>query len=170
MSNQGAEQRFEDSHKHMAKTSDTSSHLQNHAHQLLKEHSIANGHNQQKGHEPQTLEFNPIKGFDPEAAMQGAANMIKHGVSEMGKQADHLGKEFDKTSVGKKIDEICDHDPAEKIALGTAAVGAGVVIGMVAAPEALLAAGITGTAAMLPAVAGVFGGATYQILHDRHKH
>ncbi len=109
-----------------------------------------------------------VQHIDFSDPFKGAADVVVHAAGAVDKAIDTGWNALDKDKNGHFFKhDICDDNKAiGGIALVTGA-GLAVIGGILVAPDAMIAAGITGTAALVPSMAGVMGAGALKIDYDR---
>lgn len=109
-----------------------------------------------------------VQHIDFSDPFKGAAEVVKHAAGAVGKAADDGWNALDQDKNGHFFKhDICGDNKGVAVIAGATAIGGAVIAGMVFAPEALAAAGVTETGAMISSMTGVFGAGALKIDYDR---
>lgn len=109
-----------------------------------------------------------VQHIDFSDPFKGAAEVVKHAADTVGKAADSGWNALDQDKNGRFFKhDICDDNKGMAVIAGATAIGGAVIGGMIFAPSALAAAGVTETAALITSMTGVFGAGALKFDYDR---
>lgn len=147
-------------------------------HQITKGDSHNGAHTANLQHEAQALlggmvnnvkhAAQDVQHIDFSDPFKGAAEVVKHAAGAVGKAADDGWNALDQDKNGHFFKhDICGDNKGVAAIAGVTAIGVGTIGAMVFAPEALAAAGVSESAALVSSMTGVFGAGALKIDYDR---